>query len=111
MCHWGGPGTQLTGSSNVWNQVTPNCYGYFIKDFYVQVYLEVNLGPIHLLGSLVVRVYDRFNRDYLYKRTYTGAFASINLKEYQLGATVRNRRKREEEKSRFPLAFWTGGLV
>ena len=69
--------------------------------------MEINLGPIHMLEPMVQKVLDRFNREYLYKRLASGAFATWNLKEYQLGAAIRNRRKREEEKSRFPLDFWT----
>ena len=71
-----------------------------------QVFLEVNLGPIHLLDPLIKQVFERYKREFLFKRTNTGAFATHHLKEYQLGAALRNRREKEEDKSRFPLSFW-----
>jgi hypothetical protein len=68
----------------------------------------MNLGAQHLLEPLVKEVYELDQKQYLFKLKSTGAFASKNLKEYQLGAAVRGRRKEEEEKGRFPPEFWVG---
>ena len=71
----------------------------------------MNLGPQLLLEPLMKTVYEMDKKEYLYKLTSTGVFAIRGLKEYELGAAIRGRRKAEEEASRFPKQFWTEELL
>ena len=71
-----------------------------------EVCLDINLGPLHMMEPLVEKVNSLRNREYHYRRKPSGAFASWDLKEYQLGAAVRGMRKVEESKSRLPLQVW-----
>lgn len=70
-----------------------------------EVFLEVNLGPLHLLQTLVDRVFDKFQREFRFKCTATGAFVS-QLKNDQIGAAIHNRRVEHEKQCRFPCSFW-----
>ena len=67
---------------------------------------NISFCSLHLLGPLVQEVYKRFNKEFLFKRNDRGLFVTKGLPEYILGSAIRNRRKREEEKARFPIDFW-----
>jgi hypothetical protein len=67
----------------------------------------MNIGPIHLLDTVSSEVYNEWEKTFMFKRLDSGAFASHTLKEYKMGAAVRNRRNREEGSSRFSTSFWT----
>ena len=71
------------------------------------------LGPQHLLEPLVKEVNKRRNKEYLYKRTAHGAFAEAVLKDTNVGAAVKTKRSKEEEKAkrRLPLKFWSSEFI
>ena len=67
------------------------------ENFSRECVLEMNLGPLHLLGPLVTEVYHRFNKEFSYKRKASGVFVSTGLSEYELGAAIQNRRKKKRK--------------
>ena len=72
------------------------------KHFSDETVLQVNLAPMQLLDPVVLEVYERWNRTFLYERRGAGGvglFVSHGLADYQLGAAVKSMRAREEEKS------------
>ena len=80
-------------------------------NFDKEVFLEMNLGPIHLLEPLVDEVYIRRQKKYMFETNAKGLFVSGNkLKDKQLGAAVHSKRDSEEKKSRIPKSFWTGDI-
>ena len=76
-------------------------------NFSTEMYLEVNLGPLHLLNPIVSEVFRRWDKEFLYKRNARGALVSqLFLTDGEMGAAVKNRRVREEKKGRFASRFW-----
>ena len=74
-----------------------------------QLLKQFNLGPQHLLEDLVDEVYAQRPREFLYKQDDSGNFSSytIHIKENKnIGSAIITFRKRQEEKSKFPLDFW-----
>ena len=83
------------------------------KHFSDETVLQVNLAPLHLLDPVVVEVYKRWNRTFLYELRGAGGvglFVSHALADYRLGAAVKSMRAREEENSRLPVSFWNQPL-
>ena len=71
--------------------------------------MEFKLGPQHLLEDLIDEVYKRRPREFIYKQEETGGFSSytVHLKENKnMGSVTLTFRKKQEEKSKFPLDFW-----
>ena len=78
-------------------------------NFSKEIVLTVNLGPQHLLEGLVEEVCLVRKKEYLYKRNIKGRLATqaSRLADPVLGASIKTFRKLEEQKSRFPVNFWS----
>ena len=71
--------------------------------------MEFNLGPQHLLEDLIDEVYKRRPWEFICKQDETGGFSTydVRLKENKnMGSATLTFRKKQEEKSKFPLDFW-----
>ena len=78
-------------------------------NFNKEIFLEFNPGPQHLLEDLVDEVYAQRPREFLCKQDDSGNFSSytIHIKENKnIRSAIITFRKRQEEKSKFPLDFW-----
>lgn len=51
------------------------------RNFSIECYLEMNLGPIHLLDDLVSEVYIRWNKSFQFKRNIHGGLITRYLKD------------------------------
>ena len=62
----------------------------------------------HLLEDLVEEVYYRRRCEYRYKEDAKGKLVTwtVRKKESNIGSAVMTFRRRQEEKSKFPLDFW-----
>ena len=72
--------------------------------FCMEMFLRVNLGPLHLLESLVDEILSNdFNKSYLRKETRISQIVSKGINKSTAIATFH---KINEKKSRFPMSFW-----
>ena len=72
-----------------------------------EIFLEFNLGPTHMLESIVEEVYDIMKKEYLHSKDSKGKLVtSVScLVDPNHGSAIMNFRT-IEEKSKLPLAFW-----
>ena len=76
-------------------------------NFNKEVFLDVNLGPLHMCEKLVEEMYQAKKKEYIFKEDGEGRFISgIHLVDDRLGSAIRTYRQSEEDKSRFPHIFW-----
>ena len=71
--------------------------------FSMELFLRINLGPLHFLDSLVEEVLKREPINFIRKETQANRLSSKDLNK---SAAVHTFQKIKEEKSRFPLSFW-----
>ena len=71
--------------------------------FSMELVLRVNLGPLHLLDSLIEEVLDKEKIDFIRSEDRENRVSSGDLK---ISAAVHTFQKIAEEKSRFPPSFW-----
>ena len=76
------------------------------KNFSIETYLEYNLGPLYKLDTLVDRMLDVVEKDFLFKKDDAGAFVTRNLRDEVLGAAVNTYRQNQREQDRFSDGFW-----
>ena len=78
-------------------------------NFSKEIVLTVNLGPQHLLEGLVEEVCQVRKKEYLYKRNSKGRLVTkeSRLADPDHGSSITTFRKLEEQKSRFPVQFWS----
>ena len=67
----------------------------------METYLEYNLGPLYKLDSLVDRMLQAIDKEFLFKKDDAGAFVTRNLRDKTLGAAVNTYRKDQCEKTGF----------
>ena len=68
--------------------------------FSMEMVLRTNLGPLHLLDSLIQ---DDSKNSYLRKEA---RISQIVSKDIHKSASIASFQKKNEEKSRFPTTFW-----
>ena len=85
-------------------------------NFNKEVYLDVNLGPLHMCENLVQEMYQRMGkkakerREYIFKEASEGRLTNgIPFVDERFGSAIRTFREKEEEKSKFPHIFWLTG--
>jgi hypothetical protein len=78
-------------------------------NFSKEIVLTVNLGPQHLLEGLVEEVCQVRKKEYLFKRISKGCLATKAscLADPDHSSSIKTFRKLEEQKSRFPVHFWS----
>ena len=72
--------------------------------FSMELVLRNNLGPLHLLDSLVEEIFDRDPKSYVRSTEDPNKLSTKNI--YKSPA-MDSFQKRAEEKSHFPASFWT----
>ena len=76
-------------------------------NFNKEVYLDVNLGPLHMCDKLVEEMYKRCRKEYIFKERDDGRLMyGHKLVDERLGSAIRTFRQKDEKKSRFPHIFW-----
>ena len=76
-------------------------------NFNKEVFLDINLGPLHMCGKLVEEMFQRKKDEFIFKEANDGRLISgSHLVDDRLGAAIKTFRKTEEEKSKFPHIFW-----
>ena len=69
---------------------------------------ECNLGPLFLLKDLASLIYEKKNKNYVYKRKPSGRLATYytQLRDHVEGSAVDTHRRLEAEKARLPTGLW-----
>ena len=76
--------------------------------FNMEMGLRVNLGPLHLLDSLIDDIFSNdTNKSYLRKET---RISQISSKDVNKSSAIATFQKNNEKKSRFPSSFWLTSL-
>ena len=73
------------------------------KYFSMELYLKFNLGPLHLLDSLIEEVRKREPLSFVRKELNTEFCSSKDIK---ISAAVNTYQEKKEAKLRFPSDFW-----
>ena len=76
------------------------------KYFNIEMFLRVNLGPMHLLKDFVNDVFVSDPKDYVRKENRISKITSQDINKSS--ATFQ---KNNEKKSRFPNSFWESSSV
>ena len=84
--------------------------GRFLTEtnFSIELYLQFNLGPLHLLHGLAEEIFNLKKKEYLYRKTATGQLSTYvkKLTDSKEGAAVATYRRLEEENSHLPTTMW-----
>ena len=74
------------------------------ENFSMEMMLQFNVGPIHLVESLICDILASENKK-LYLRKES-KISQIVSKDFNKSAAIATFEKNDEKKSRFPDAFW-----
>ena len=71
-------------------------------NFNKEVYLDVNLGPLHMCDKLVEEMYKRCRKEYIFKERDDGRLMyGHKLVDERLGSAIRTFRQKDEKKAGF----------
>ena len=72
----------------------------------MEITLEFNLGPQHLLENLVDEVYLRRTKEYVLRQDSLGRFVHRQKHDGKYGSSIKTFRKIQEDKSKFSKELW-----
>jgi len=74
-----------------------------------EVVLEFNLGPLHLLHDLALKIYELRPQEFIYRKDTSGSLATriTRLRNHEEGAAVDTFRKMGERRAHLPSKLWS----